>query len=237
MAQADFRTLVTSKIQDTGSPSKISSTRQDETIQEALKAYSRMRPVMKVQKITGTGSAYTFAHPTDWEDHFSWVLSVEYPTTTQDPEYVDANEYDGNRLQHDGSKQLQFFVLVLPAATDAYVAYAIRHTVDDAATPVDTVPLVDRDAVACLAAAKCCRQLAAYYGQVSDPSIGADVVNQRSKTGDYLKLADMLESDYREHMGIPKDGGLSGGASAIADLDQDLQENAGDRFFHTRRNR
>lgn len=235
MARADYRTLVASKIQD--SAQKVTPARIDEAINEAVTIYSRPRPRRKIQTITGTGVAYTFAHPSDWEDDFSRVEQIEYPTGEQAPEYIDANEYDGDRLQSDNTRKLQLFNEVIPNLDTAYVTYTLRHVLTESGTPTDTIPAVDRDAVANLAAALCLRFLAAYYAQTSDSTIGAESIDYADKARQYQGLADDCERFYRAHMGMPKDGALVGAASAVVDLDVDLQNGAGDRFFHPRRYR
>lgn len=344
MALADYRTIVDDKLRDTAS--KVTVAQKTRAVLDAVKAYSRVRERTKVQTITGDGSAYTFSHPSDWEDDVSRVLHVEYPAGEQDPEYVDANEYDGDRQQSTGTRKLHFFDLVLPNATTALVTYTLRHavlegpaaptaaagaagnvdvgahswvitfvnatgeslpsaastavTISSSAKQVDltgvslgpsgttsrkiyrttagdlgdyklvgtianntattfsdnvadaslgasaptvdgagfdTIPVSHREAVASLAACRCLRQLAAYYAQTADSTMGAESIDYGDRARRYESLADDAERDYREAMGIPKDGDLHAGASAIADLDVDLQERAGDRFFHTRRNR
>ena len=85
-------------------------------------------------------------------------------------------------------------------------------------------------AVVKLAAAGCATQLAALYAQTSDPTLGADTVNYRTKSQDYLALAKVLEGAYREAVGAT-DGVAA--ASVSADLDVDLSNNGGVPFYHS----
>ena len=55
--------------------------------------------------------------------------------------------------------------------------------------------------------------LAAKYAQTRDPSIGADAVNYRTKSQEYLGLGKALRKRYDDHVGI-EDGSAGAGAAA-----------------------
>ncbi len=227
---ADFRALVGQKLRDTAGI--VTETERETAIQEAVRLYSRVRPQHKVQTITGNGTAFDFALASDFEEGFSRIESIEYPVDKQIAEYLDANE--DYRLRRDvttGVLKLRLLSMVLANAAKAYVSYTLRHTISGT---TDTVPVADRDAVAGLGAALCARQLSAYYAQSSDSTIGADSVGYRTKSQEYEAVAKALEATYRRHLGIT-DEDMVAAASAIGDLDVDLAEGAGDRFFHGRR--
>lgn len=225
MALADWITLVDDKLGDTAGivePDEVIR-----AIEEAVAAYSISRQREKLAAITGDGTAYVFALPADYEPGFSAVTKVEYPTGKREPEYLDEADWTVRR-QLDGSMKLHFYHLVLPAAVDAHITYRMRHTVD---LTEDSVPIADRASVAGLAAAVCCRHLAAYYTQTTDPTISADAVSYRTKGTEYLALAVALEKAYRVHVGI--EGGSSVAANVNYDLDVPLLSTTGmSRFYH-----
>jgi hypothetical protein len=226
MALSHYRVLVTERIRDTAG--KLTLADKDSAIQEALTLYSRHRPRRRVQQLSGDGAAFTFALASDFEERFSLIESIEYPVDQQEPELLDEGDFGFYRDLTTGVLKLRFFALILAANEKAYVSYTARHTVNDSGQ--DTAPLADRDAIADLATAILALELAALYGQTSDSTIGADAVDYRSKSAEYRALAARYEDRYRRHIGLPEDGPLA--ASAVGDLDLDLGEGLGPRFFH-----
>jgi hypothetical protein len=225
---ADYRAIVDDKLRDTAD--KVTAAQRHAAIAEAVKDYSRWRPRVALSTITGDGSAYTFALPVGFEDGWSTIRAVEYPVTEQAPVYLEAGAYMLYR-QVAGTLVLRLSELVLTAGEQAYLSYTARHTVN---TTTDTIAEGDREIVAGKAAAICLRELAAYYAQTSEPTLGADAVNYRSKSQEYLALAAALETAYELALGIAKESETQA-ASAIGDLDVEFQEIGGPRFFHGNR--
>lgn len=221
---SNYQLLLAGIIQDTAD--KLDRVTRDAAIAAAVATYSTHRPLPKVATLTGDGTAYDFAVPADWEDGVSHLVAVEYPTDEQEPEYLDAGAYTVYRKPSTGLPRIRFYSLIMASAATAYLNYGISHTLT---VTTDTIPVADRLAVAKLAGAECCRMLAAYYSQTSDPTYNADVVNYRSKGQEYLTLAKALETAYREHVGA-----VSGvvAASVSGDLDVDLTSGGGPPFYH-----
>jgi hypothetical protein len=230
MARAAYIELLDEKLRETASI--VSAETRDRALTEALKAYSRVRPRRAVQKITGTGSAFTFDLASDFEEGLSSIEAIEYPVGEQKPVYLDADEYMLYRDQASGVLKLRLVREIIPAATDAYVNYTARHVVTDITPVKDTVPETDKEAVSTLAAALCLRQLAAYYSQTSNPSLAADVADYGQTAERYRALARALEAEYGAAVGI--NATMITAASTIGDLDVSLGENGGDRLFHRR---
>jgi hypothetical protein len=166
----------------------------DNSIAEALKRYSKTRPRLACIDIPGTGS-HDYALPIGWSDGFSTIVSIETPIGNVPETLLDTDEWS-LYMTPTGTK---LRLLDAPAATETVrMLFTQLHT-------EATLPVADSDAVANLAASLCCRQLAAAYSNTSDPTIQADVVNYRSKSGEYTRLADSLEKLYKEHLGIKAD--------------------------------
>ena len=224
MSLADIQLQVATWIQDTAG--KLSPTDRDRAIAAAVETYSRHRPRLKQATLTGDGAAFDFAVPTDWMDGISSIIAIENPVDQQRPEFLDESEYTVRLDPATGLSKIRFLADVLDNGEKAYLTYGIGHVLT---TALDTIPTGDRLAVIKLAAAGCATQLAALYAQTSDPTFGADTVNYRTKSQDYLALAKALETAYREHVGA-----LAGvaAASVSSDLDVALQNNAGLPFYH-----
>ena len=225
MSLADFRIQVDAWIQDTAQ--KLTPADKDLAITTAVDMYSRHKPRQKVAILTGDGTAFAFAVPTDWVEDVSSPISIEHPVDQQQPQYLDESDYTVRRDPATGKLRIHFYSLTLPTGERAYLTYGIGHAVS---AQTDTVPAADRLAVSKLAGAGCALQLAALYAQTSDPTMGADTVNYRTKSQDYLALATALETAYRLHVGVTD--GVSA-ASVSTDLDVDLQNFAGPPFYHS----
>lgn len=226
----DWRTLVDQEIKDTAGI--LDQPARDKAIAEAVKEYSRHRPRERAHELAGTGAAFEWALPADYEDGFSAIRGdVEYPAGKRVPEYIEADDWI---LYRDPALGLRFrFPHRTPSATETVrFLYTVRHTVD---AVTDTVPVADRDAGAKLAASYGARSLAAYYAQSQDSTLAADVVNHRTKSQEYTTLAGQLEKQFKAHLGIRNEDQVPA-ASVTGDLDNNLQT-GGDRFYHPRRGR
>ena len=107
-------------------------------------------------------------------------------------------------------------------------AFAITHEVSDVA---DTIPLGDREAVCCLAAASLCDQLAGLYSGDSDSTIQADSVNHQSKAGEFASRARALRKRYLDELGI--DAKKNVAAGVVVDLNLSNSQ-GGARLTHRR---
>jgi hypothetical protein len=198
------------------------------SVTEAVNSYSKLRPRDAVASITGTGTAYLFDLPEDYEDGFSSVRFIEYPTGKQVPEFLDEGEFAVRRQLNGtsvkGSVKLHIFSPMIASAKSAYVTYRARHVVRGGD---DTVPLIDREAVCGLAAAFAARELAAYYSQTSESTIAADAVSYRTKGQEYIALAKELEDAYVRHM-----AGSPLAASVSRDVEDLTLAGGMDRFYH-----
>ena len=97
-----------------------------------------------------------------------------------------------------------------------------------------TIPDADFDAVGALCGELALKQLAILMIQTGDPTLGADVVDYRSKSGQYLKAAEALHLEYIRLMG--KEGNEVVAASAQQQMTENLSVGL-DRLTHPRRSR
>ena len=195
-------------------------------VSEALKRYAKHRPRVLVADLPGTGAA-DLALPTGWSDGFSALHSLEYPVGKIPETFLDPRDF---KLYRSPAGLKIRLLTVIPT-----VAQTVRATYTALHADETTVSAVDMDAVANLAAAVCLRLLAAKFGQTSDPTLQADVVNYRSKADEFRRLADAFEALYNEQLGIGKESHAPA-ASAIASApDPSSKENLPFRLTHGRR--
>lgn len=187
---------------------------------EALNRYSKARPLEFATDITGSG-VNDLVLPSDFLDGFSGIVTVEYPVDRVPEVLIDRRDYKLYR----GPAGLRLRLLTAkPASTETVrVTYTIPHS-------EDSVPSPDLEAVANLAASVCLRQLAAAFGQTSDSTISADVVNYRSKADEFRRLADSFEALYKHHLGIRDNDTVAAASVTVAPPDSDRT-----RLTHGRR--
>lgn len=162
---------------------------------EALNRYSKVHPLEVVVDIPG-GGTHDVDLPIDWIEGFSSVIQVEYPVDRVPAEIIPRRFW----LHYASPTGKKLRILVANPTADEMVrqTYTILHS-------EDSVPVVDLEAVANLAASICCRILAAALSNTNDPTIQADVVNYRTKSGEFTRLANELEKLYKSHLGIKDD--------------------------------
>jgi hypothetical protein len=204
----DLHDLTLSKVKDDSGKLENPGDYQN-AITEALKRYSGVRPRRVPADIQGNGG-HDYDLPGDWVPEFSTFESIEYPVGQIPELFIDRRDYK-LYLAPAGTK-----LRIISASPDPdeilRAVYTVTHT-------EETLPVNDIEAVANLAAANCLRMLAAGYGQTSDPTINADVVNYRSKADEFRRLADSFEQQYNDHLGIGKDAPVAAACAVTTDQD------------------
>jgi hypothetical protein len=224
---------IQAKVSDTvrDDAGKLGESQRDGFIQEAVKIYSKHRPREVVKDITGAG-AYDCSIGTNlvsWIDDFSIIKSIEYPADQRDPQYVDEDDFLIYRKETD--LFIRFLADTPQATQKIRVTYTALHVLSGA---LNTIPLGDQDALCNLAASLCSQALASYYAQTSDPTIGADSVNYRTKSQEYNSRAKEQKKLYMDHLGL-KDGDVAP-ASLRKAVDVTYPGGA-DRLTHPRKSR
>jgi hypothetical protein len=208
MTFSDYQTRVNSIVQD--GAGKLAAADRDAAITQAIvQRYSKDRPIINVADLPGNGGdgdaegGEDLPVPAGWELQFSQVMSLEYPVGQNPAEIVE--DYDWTMYQAPSGWMIRFLV-DSPLTTEVVrVTWTSRHVPDGS-----TVPAPDFDAVCDFAASLCCERLAAIYAQTGDNSIGADVVNYRTKGSEYLSLAKAARRRYFNHLGLSEDAAESG---------------------------
>jgi len=165
-------------------------------IDAALERYGKHRPRELVKDVQGAGS-HDVNLPDEWIEELSRVVRVEYPV-----DEVPASLLADDRWQIYQAPTGPVLRLLdeEPSATES-----VRVTITVPRTEVN-IQQGDLDAVASLAASYCCETLANLFAQTSDPTIAADAVNYRSKSGEFARRAKRLSELYHQHLGIDPEG-------------------------------
>lgn len=197
----------------------------DRNINAALSTFSRHRPDTKVVDITGNeGSDYNL--PDGWVADFSSIRKIEYPIGDIPETCLDPDDY--GIYQTPQAKKIRLNN-ASPSTLESFrVTFTILRT-------FATVSSADENAFCNLAASLCMEDLSNVFAQTSDPTIGADVVNYRTKSQEFASRAKRLTQLYKEHMGIKEDD-ITRPASAVKDISFGYPGGS-DRLTHPRRAR
>lgn len=190
---SDYETLVTDLIRDDAG--RIVTAEKDRAIQLAVQRYSKDRERIKVEDVATT-AANKLPLPPAWETDLSEIRSLECPIGSVPPEVIATDRYGFYR---DTSALYVQLLDALNVGTLVRVTYTIAHVVSAVA---DTIPVKDREPVACWAAATLCDELAAFYSGGTDSTIQADSVQSRSKAQEYSTRAAALRKRYFNELGL-----------------------------------
>lgn len=193
MALTDIQQLVTDLVRDDAN--KISNAQRDQAVAIAVERYSKDRPRDYVEDVTAPGGNL-LPLPAGWQADFSQLQSIEQPVGNVPPSMVPNTAW--SLYNAPGGLSVMLSIAIGVNAT-ARLTYTIRHQVDGTH---DTIPLGDREAVCCLAAASLCDQLASLYSGDTDSTIQADSVNHASKSSEFAKRATALRKRYHDELGI-----------------------------------
>jgi hypothetical protein len=207
---ADYEQLVSDLVRDDAA--RLTPEERRRAIAAAVLRYSTDKPRTKVQDVTPE-TAQRLPLPAAWEEGFSSLLAIEHPLGQVPPRYLDAGVH---QVYDDGAaRKILLRQGVEVAANSTRLSFTIRHAVSAAE---DSIPLQDREPVACYAAASCCDQLASFYSGGSDSTIQADSVDGRSKAQEYASRARALRKRYFDELGIEDKKNVAAGV--VVDLDQ-----------------
>lgn len=235
---ATFRTMVLSivktQLTDTGQLDITAGGDVDLAIAAALKQHQKIRPYKPVVEITGTGAfdySLTATSPivADWKPGFSRVDELVFPyvSTDQRPTALDDDEFAVIGLP--AGYYLRFTQAIPSTAQKFLLTYTTPHVVNVSGS---TIPEVDEEAVAQLAAAHTFRKLAAYVTNTVEGAISADSVN-RSKTDLYLSLASKHEKVW---LSLIEGEAAAIGVGVAVDSDPSFADAFGTQlFFHNTR--
>lgn len=194
MSLADFPTLVDDLVRDTDQV--ITSTARDTAIEKALQRYSIDAPRRIVEDVTVNAQG-NLPLPTAWHEGQSVLEQAEYPIGERPRTLIAANDIEVVVTPSGTSLVL---LGVIASGEQVRLTYTGLHVVD-ALTSTNTVPLRHRQAVAALAAADLCGQLAAYYANEGAPTIGADTVDHQGKSERWRARARDLIQEYSRVVG------------------------------------
>lgn len=224
MSLADFQQATQDLVRDKDQVLTLGNI--DAAITAAVQRYSHDAPrALLVDQVAVAGSVQ--ALPAGWLVDSSVLSGVEYPVDEMPQRNLSTAEFALRQTPSGPMLQLAFDVT---AGETLRIGYTADHVVD---AGTDTVPVKHRHAVACLAAANLCGQLAAYYATEGMPAIGADITDHVGKTERLRARKRDLEAEYTRALGVPEKP-VSAPAGVVVQMDVGDTQGSG-RLFHRRR--
>jgi len=222
---AQYRDRVKEIVKDTAG--RFTDAEKENFVLEAVRQYSRDRPLVRDDLITGDGTAKEFIVPGAWSLHFSTLLGLEFPIDQVPIALLDLDD-DIEVVQKSQLERIQLTRLTLQLAEQARIFYTTAHTVSAIA---DTVPPNDFDAVCNLAGSHLATALGAFYAESTDPTIAEDIVSHGLKQTLFDAVSASLLEKYKNHV---EAGQAATGEMLHGELDVSFSWGE-DLIFHPRR--
>lgn len=198
MDLATFRSKVERLIKDGGAVLDVDDL--DFAIGEAVRRYSRVKPLKVVADIAGSG-AFDYDLPEPFDPQFSVLELVEYPAGEREPVYVDP--LDRTLYESPAGTKLRFLADAPPVGATIRVTFSAMHTVTGTAT---SIPSVHFDVIHLIGASLACEALASHYSNVGDSTLRADSVDHKSKASEYAQRAKRFMSMADQLLPISEQG-------------------------------
>ena len=159
---------------------------------QALEEYSKRRPLRKLYDMAGDGTTVLFALPTDWQDRWSTIVSIEAPQGQTPPSILADTAY---RLDWDivgATTVLRLrFITAPPSGTTARMLYTTGHT-------ASTLPSIHNGAVQSLAASLAVQWLAQRYAQQTETTLTVDLADREARSRLYAARSQELRKIFDE---------------------------------------
>ncbi len=223
MPLTDYQTRIADLLRD--SEAEVTDRQRATALIDAVRAYSRYRPDVKVVDVAGAGSRL-IALPAGWDADFSHIESMEYPIGQLPPAIL---------TRHDIYAAPDVIQIILPVTVmeteQVRVTFTVPHRLD---TDNDTIPAADMAAVCCYAVAGVLEQLAVRYAGDQDATIAADSVDHQGKADVYRRQAALMRKRFYTLLGVDPSRVLAAGQ--VVNLDM-YSSRGHDRLTHSNRYR
>lgn len=174
----------------------------EQIIQSSLDEVSLDVPLELVKDIAGDGTQ-NYKLPTEFEDHYSRMLTVEYPAGQTPPIFREKDDdwfVYKDPTQSVGEELRLRFKGSTPSSTEIIrTVFTTPYTLTSAAT---TLTRRSSLALEYKTLNQIYRALAAHFAQTSNPTIDADAVDYAGRSQNYLFLAERSLNTYKKIAGL-----------------------------------
>lgn len=190
-------------------------------IAPAIAQFSTDRSREIVVEVAGGGTSPYYDLPAGWDPGFSSLTGVEAPARSNPPLVLDSQSWRIVRKPTDVS----VFQILLDRnmATSQYVRFTFtaRWPMPTNVASDDLINAVAFEAVAALAASKCCLGLVPAAARDRDSSMPSDWSAGQGRTQNLQAAAEMFRAAYDSYLGIGAGGASSDAAPAYGTIDFD----------------
>jgi len=190
----------------------LSNTDRELLINESVKKYSKRRPYIRTEIYTGTSTDY-YSLPSNYEDGFSEIYEIEYPTAASPKEVIEPKYWAVEQMS-DG-KYLRFFSYNPGADQTFWVKYTSRYAFSG---DTSSIPDCDKTALAYLCASLFCEAIADYYASRADPNLTAvEIPGFNSRVAEWQSQAKRWMTKYDSEV-IDRVTGVEGQVDFVQDF-------------------
>jgi hypothetical protein len=183
---------------DHGVIQQIPHTRLPTAMAQGFAIVSGDRPYEVSQTFAGDGSTYDFTL-TSWEDRWSRIIRVEYPTGNREPSIIEGRRYEVLR----GTATFRMLADTPATGESVKVTYAARWPLPDDTAGTDKIPTPWFEAAAGLIASVLIKSVAVEWARQSSSHV-AGTFTERDP-GPLFSAAKELRGLYNEVvLGIPE---------------------------------
>ena len=189
---------------DGGSTDPLTTAIIDSIIQtDAVNFHSKYKPYKKTADVAAANSYLVTINNTNfpnWLDGFSDITFIEYPADEeQDPRDAEISSDDWSYYEKSSTKYVRF-LSDTPSSGTIRFTYTVKYYIDSSTAASTLFYDNDFSAFCDLAAALCCRSIAAKFGYFTDSTIGADAVEYRNKSDLWASRSKNFWDQYMSFM-------------------------------------
>lgn len=205
MTKAEWIKLLAVMAPDEGE--RLTQEDKEQALALAVTRYGADRPLLEAADVA-TGDGYTVPLPDAWVPEFSRVTGMELPGQQAGgkPYMLSADGFKPHRIP---GRDVLLLVWPQPMGEVIRLHFTLPHVLDD---DRDTVPALDREAVAHWAAGLLLDQLAAMHTGDKQSTLQSDSVDHAAKGPNYKALAEGHRQQYWNHLGIDPKRTVAAGA-------------------------
>lgn len=170
---------------------------RDELVFKALREYSRRRPNLTVEAMTGNSTG-TYSLPTSYEHGFSNVQEIEFPVDQNPRETIDQSNWDVDKTP--SGRRLRFGGYKPGDGQTFWIKFTTPHTFESSGLSED-VPETDQTGIEYLTASLFCQALATFFASKANPNLPeAQVFEYTTRSDEYNTLATKWRTKYDEQI-------------------------------------
>jgi len=188
-------------------------TDRDEIVKDAVKKYSRVRPITRLEVFAGNNTGF-YNLPAAWIEEFSTISEIEHPIEQSPPLIIRPENYFISLMAT--GKMIRFRFNNPGQNSTFWVKYTIEHTFDSTGT--STVPTTDKDVIAYLSTSLMAQAFSSFFASKATNSLAdVEIVGYNTRVAEFNTLAEKYLKMYVEDI-TDDNTGVYGQIDFVRDL-------------------